>query len=198
MATNDFPLAVTELFKAKTRRELLRFLFGDTCELPFPGEEGYDNTWYTKKEFVDATEMSGESVRVHLDALQNFGILELKSEDAQIPHYRIADTDVIELLRSTDNGVELLCDLFEFSARQGMVAFFLDRADSEQSYSMNQIHKQGNVGRNAVSNHIDVLVEAEIVEPVEGKRGTEYQRTESDTIEFLETLNNVLAAQYQG
>lgn len=184
---------VIELFRTPARRQLVRVALSG------------DEEWLTKKDLAERVESSRESIRkqftdrdAQLHTMENMGIFEVRDPDANIPHYRPADTVVLQMLREYHDGTRYpLWELFQYTSRQDMVLFFLEAADPNRSYSKNEIHEQADVHYDSVTNHIDALVDASIVEPVEGKRGTEYQAVDSKTRRFVEALNRALVEQIE-
>jgi hypothetical protein len=173
-----------ELSKDQTRRELLNFAL-TTME---------DDTWYRKGEIVDSIAVGHESVRQKIGSLTDFGILVEKNSGAPIPHYRRANTDVVELLQDWDGYP--LTELFQGS--QDIIWFFIHQADSEKSYSQNEINQLSEAGDTAIRNNIDSLVSAGLITTVEGTRGTEYSLSnDAELQDFLLELNNRLYQQAQ-
>jgi hypothetical protein len=173
-----------ELSKDQTRRELLNFAL-TTME---------DDTWYRKGEIVDSIAVGHESVRQKISSLTDFGILVEKNSGAPIPHYRRANTDVVELLQDWDGYP--LTELFQGS--QDIIWFFIHQADSEKSYSQNEINQLSEAGDTAIRNNIDSLVSAGLITTVEGTRGTEYSLSnDAELQDFLLELNNRLYQQAQ-
>jgi hypothetical protein len=155
--------------------------------------------WYTKKELTKLLDVERESIRkpFHTDeetfTLVELGIYEVRDPDANIPHYRVARSPVMEMLQAyeTEGGYPL-DQLFEVRSTKALVLFFLEDADPDTSYSKNKLSKEIKIHYNSVSNNIDRLVEADIVRPVEGTRGTEYQFSDSMTTRFIYELNQQL------
>jgi len=186
--TPFYPPAI-ELFRSRTRRALVRHAIENTKS----------DTWSSKSDLATAIDTSRESVRKQFSSrggmftLVEMGIYDVSNPDADMPRYRVADSAVIDELRAyEDAGGYPLDELFEYSATQDMVLFFLEGADPETSYSQNAIHKEADVHYTSVQNHIDTLVDAEIVEPVEGTRATEYRYADSRTTRFILALNGLL------
>jgi hypothetical protein len=129
--------------------------------------------WVPKATIVDDLDCAGESVRKSLPVLIQFGLLDVNDPDVQIKHYRPADTTVMDILTTWDGYS--LTDLLEYTAAQNLVEFFLDRADPDESYSQTALQKQSDAGYQGITNHIDTLVKAGVVQEVKGTRSTEYQ-----------------------
>lgn len=177
-------LPVVELFADSTRRQIIDFALDSD-----PDE------WYRTGEITDHTDVSRESVRKALPPLVAYGILDVRDPEANIPHYRVAETPVVDLLHEW-TGYPLL-ELFHFTGAQKLVTFFLARADPDESYSQNAIQQQSPVGYDAVANHVDTLVDAGLVDAVDGTRSTEYRLDpESDIYAYLRTLNETIYETY--
>jgi hypothetical protein len=178
---------VIELFRTEARRGLVRLAL-DTD----------DDEWYTKRDLADAVGTSRESIRKQFThdgdfTLVDMGIYEVRDPDANIPHYRPADTSIMQLLREYEHsGGYPLDELFAYAATQDLVLFFLEDAAPDASYSKNQIQDEKGLHYNSVTNHIDTLIDADIVDAVDGARGTEFTRKESSTVAFLFELNQHL------
>lgn len=192
---SKYTLPIIQLFKSESRRGLLRFAL----------EEADPEIWYTKKDLSDIVGYSTESIRKNLGArdsqteefrpgpLVEFGVYDFKDSEAPIPHYRVAETEVIEMLRVFPGDLNTLFELMGLTARQKLVDFFLDQAESGVSYSQNELSKQSEASYQGVQRNIDFLVDVRIVEEVEGKRGAEYQRNdESELLQYMEVLNGLL------
>lgn len=187
-----YPPAI-ELFRTPARRALVRFALDA------------DDEWYTKQDLADAIPQSRESVRKQFReqfgiTLVEMGIFDIRDDDANIPHYRVADSTVMDLLRQYDTteGTYPLDELFDYTATQDLVLFFLEGADPKASYSRNGLTEEADVHYTSVMNHIETLVDAGIVEAVEGTRGTEYRRAQSEATEFLFALNQALVEYIEG
>ena len=197
-----YPLPLITLCATGTRRDILDALFTELDR----------DQYHRKADLADATGRSGESIRNNIGMLINFGIIETKSdpETTQIPHYRLADSEPVgvieeynDALEVTDTEgedvhvVELLTDLCGSTARQDLLAFFLDEADLEQSYSRYSLHDTVGIGYEASKEHLSVLVEYGILGTVEGSRSTEYTLVESPLVAFCYDLNSALAGAYE-
>lgn len=187
------PLPVLELLRPPSRRQITGFALGEMRD-----------DWHQPAEITDGIDVSGETLRKQADVLVEFGVLDLKSQDAQIPHYRLADSPVVSLLDSW-NGHELY-DLFKGKNRdkkQGngprkLVEFFLTQADPDESYSYNRVDEESGINYRTVSGHMSTLVDAGLVVEVEGKQDTEYQLDADSAIyEFLFELNEKIYHEYQ-
>jgi len=186
----NLTIAVTQLFETETQRRLI------DCAIA----EFDRNRWYRTGELAEAIDKSRNSVTsvVHssrgtVRPLVRFGIFEPKHEITQepnIPHYRIADSEVVELLDSWDGYP--LTDLFQYSGAQDLVSFFvLEGPDTEWSY--NQIQQNSPIGYQACSKHMETLVDAGLVTEHETPRGSKYQLdTDSKLYGFLGQLNNAI------
>jgi len=179
-------LPVIQVFKDKTRRELIAYSL----------RELDTDSWTKTGAFRENTSVGRESIRQKIGVLVAYGVLEVKNPDVNIPHYRLADTQVIDAIREWDGYP--LSELFAFKGRQSLVQFYLTKADPEQSYSMNGIARESSVKNATVSDHIDVLVDAGLVDAVEGTRSTEYQLDVGSSLyQYLHELNEVLYETYQ-
>lgn len=179
-------LPVIELFRDKARRQILTYFLHDV---------GHDQ-WVTKGEINDNVDVSRESVRQKLDALVLYGVAEVKDPNANIPHYRLATTPVVEILLEWDGYP--LAELLHFTGAQKLVRFFLTQAQSDQSYSYSAIQRKSDVGYQAASEHMDLLIEAGLVTEVDGVRSTEYMVDQSsDIYETLVELNEAVFTEYE-
>jgi DNA-binding transcriptional ArsR family regulator len=179
-------LPVIELYKDTTRREILQYAL----------DELNTDDWVRVGVITDNISVGRESVRKKIGSLVAFGVLDVKDPDVNIPHYRLADTQVVDVIRGWDGYP--LGDLFKTTGRQRIARFFLTKARPSESYSMNAISNESGVKNSTVSNHIDTLVDSGLVDAVEGSRGTEYTLNEdSDLNQYLRELNELLYATYQ-
>lgn len=192
---SKYTLPIIQLFKSESRRGLLRFAL----------TEADPEKWYTKTELSDIVGYSTESVRKNLGArdeqtgefrpgpLVEFGVYDFKNSDAPIPHYRVSDSEVMEMLSVFPGDINMLFELYSLTARQKLVDYFLDQAESGVSYSKNELSKKSEASYQGVQRNIDFLVDVGIVEEVEGTRATEFQRNdESELLEYMEVLNGLL------
>lgn len=192
---SKYTLPIIQLFKSESRRGLLRFAL----------QEADPDIWYTKSDLADIVGYSTESIRKNVGARESgteefrpgplieFGVFDFKDSNAPIPHYRVADTEVMEMLNVFPGDINTLFELMGLTARQKLVDFFLDHAESGTSYSKNELSKQSEASYQGVQRNIDYLVDVGIVEEVEGTRATEYQRNEdSELLKYLEVLNGLL------
>lgn len=179
-------LPVIELFADKTRCEIITYAL---TEMP-------TDEWVQYGTIVDNTTVGRESVRLNIDVVVAFGVLDVKNQDAPIRHYQLADTPVVDMLQSW-SGFDLT-ELFAYSGRKKLVDFLLTRADPDESYSQNAIARNSAAGNTSVSDHIDTVVASGLAREVEGSRGTEYQPArDSEIYDFLAELNEVLYKTYQ-
>lgn len=204
-----YDIHVVELFRTDTRRDIIQAVIAKTVERE--AFEYEDRQKFRKAELIEWTGRSGEAIRQELiyeedgpkAPLFSLGVLEVLDPDAHIRHFKLADTEVAEMLLLWPEGVVALCELFEKPARRNLVAWFLDQSDPEQSYSQNEIHEASGVGQQAISDHIEILVESDVVEGVEGEediagvRHTEYTLAPTEMVQYLNSLNELLIEEFQ-
>lgn len=179
-------LPVIELYKDTTRREILQYALTELDT----------EDWVRVGKITENISVGRESVRQKIGSLVAFGVLDVKDPDVNIPHYRLADTQVIEVIREW--GGYPLGDLFKTTGRQRIARFFLTKARPSESYSMNAISNESGVKNSTVSSHIDTLVDSGLVDAVEGSRGTEYTlNADGDLNQYLRELNELLYETYQ-
>jgi len=178
-------LAVIVLFSDKPRREVIDYFLTDVGD-----------GWVSKGEIDDNVDVSGEAVRTKIEPFMKYGVIEVRNSDANIPHYRLAETAVTDILRTWD-GYPLV-DLFEFRGAQKLVRFFLTEADPTKPYSFSSIDRDGSVGYHAASNNMETLVDAGLVEEVEGTRSTEYRLDNGSAMyQCLVELNDAVYHEYE-
>jgi hypothetical protein len=182
-ASFDGYLPVIELFRGKTRQTVVHYVAVNVHHKPF-----------RQADIVDQTKITQESFRKHREMLEELGVITCVTDESEnIPHYQPGDTDVIRVLRTW--GLKTPLTLFETTGSQALVEFFLTSADSETSYSISQIGREGGPGYDAVSGNISRLVNSRLVTEEAGSRGTEYRlNPESDTYRFILELNNTVHA----
>jgi hypothetical protein len=186
MNSTDFPLPVIELYNGSVRRDMVDWTIAHADS----------DEWVPKGDIVDDLDCAGESVRKSLPVLIQFGLLDVNDPDVQIKHYRPANTDVMDILTEWDGYP--LTDLLEYTATQNLVEFFLDRADPSESYTKTALQDQSDAGYQGINNHLDTLVEAGVVEEVEGNRSTEYQlNRDAEIVKTLYELNEALLHCYR-
>lgn len=175
--------AVIRLFKGKARCQLVAFAI----------TQADPEQWYRTGQLADHIGFSNEQTRKTLQALTAFGVFERHEEH---PKYRVAATEVVELLAAWDGYP--LWELFLYSGRRKLSDFFLTQAEDDESYSKNALSEKAGMNYKTVMDHIDALIEAGMVEEVEGNRGTEYKiDPESEIVEYCYLLNEYLAEQYK-
>lgn len=180
--TEKETLPVVDVFGNRTARAIIEYALTGMIE-----------DWTTQGDIVDAVGFSRQSVHENLGMLVAYGILDVRDADANFPHYRLADTPAVDAIR---NAPVNLADVFGYTARQGLVEFFLTAADPDASYSKNALADADAASRAAIIDHVDELVALGVIETVDGTRGTEYRLdTGGDVVEYLETLNTRLYEQ---
>jgi len=189
MSGSRHTLPVIELFRGTTRLELLE---GVLTELE-------DGEWYRTGELLDHLSVSRESFRTHMKPMVNFGVFEIRDPDVNIPHYRVADTEVVRLLREYHESDYMpLTKLLGNTPSRVLVEFFLTQADPERGYSRTKLQEITDAGYQGIKNNIGTLVEAGVLTELEGKRGTKYQVVmDSPVVRFLQELNEALYTYYQ-
>jgi DNA-binding transcriptional ArsR family regulator len=199
MNIHRFPLPLIEVFATQTRRDVLAYLVE---EAQADGAAGTERQWHTLGDIADGTTISRESLRKELSAENNvlylieLGLVAVKDPDANIRHYQLADTQSAQLLYENDHLLGPLSELLGYTVRQELVTFFLDQADPEAGYTQYALNEQTGISYEALRNHIDTLVEYEIVTAQEGTRSTEYQIADSPMVTFCYVLNDGLAEQF--
>lgn len=189
--TSEYEIAVTQLFKTETQRDVIEWGLA----------EAESDRWYKVRDIADAVgkskAMMNKLVQQNegdIGPLLRFGILEPKhiiGNMPNIPHYRIADSPVMDLLAEHTNDLELT-ELFGTTGAQRLVGFFLMDAGDRQ-LSKNKIRHEMGGGFETVANNIDRLVDSGLIVEVEGARGTEYTLdTDSDVYAVLGQLNNAV------
>lgn len=174
-------LPVIEMVRGQTRLKLVAGVLGELDE----------TEWYRSGQLADRLDTSQESLRKHLPPLVSFGCYEVRDPEAKIPHYRVADSPVVALLGEYhDSETPPLTELLDTTPIRVLTEFFLIRADPEQSYSRNKLQQITEAGFHGIKNNIDRLVEAGVLDTVEGTRGTEYRVVpDSPVVRFLMQLN---------
>lgn len=184
MTTVDVaPLAVTELFAAQTRRKLLVVFFNNPDE------------WFRKADLTEEIDASGESIRMNLGELLKFGIITVRDDTARIKHYQLADSDPVALIEETVD-MELLCELFAFTARQELVSFFIDQTEPDEWFTRYKLNDELGINYETLKKHLPVLVELGLLETQDGSRSTEYQLRDGPVAVILYELNEALAETY--
>jgi hypothetical protein len=187
--SNRETLPIIELFRGQTRLGLLELALHDLDR-----EE-----WYRTGEIVGQLPISSESLRKHILPLRSLEVFTVRDPDANIPHWKVADSEVIRLLDEYHESEHpSLLELLNNVPTRKLVEFFLTRANPEQSYSRNKLQQTTEAGFHGIKDNIDRLAEAGIVETVEGKRSMEYRLTPNEPIvRFLQQLNEALYQAYQ-
>jgi DNA-binding transcriptional ArsR family regulator len=199
MSTQRFPLPVIEAFATQTRRTVITFLVE---QAQADGSAGRQRQWHSLGEMADATGLSREALRQELSAgnqvlyLLELGLVTVRDPDANIRHYQLAQSPPAQLLYENDHVLSALAGLFEFTARQELVSFFLDEAGDE-AYTQYALNEELGISYEALDDHLDVLCELGIIEATEGSRSTEYQLAESPLTGFVLELNERLAEAFQ-
>lgn len=175
-------LPFVELFRTATRRQLIKFAI-----------EGMErDREYAKWEILDNVEIGDESVRKEMPNLIKFGVfVNTTGDKANIPHYKVAESDVISILSSWNAASWY--ELFGTKGCQKILVFFFTVADESHPYSMNQIHKEFDISYTTVSENIDTIADTDLVKAREGKQATRYQADrDTEIYDDLLRLNNVL------
>lgn len=184
---DDLRMAVTQLFETETQRHIIDYALNTIN----------DEQWYRTGTIADDV---GKSRNAVTDVIQRkegvigpmirFGVVEPKHNVMNmpnIPHYRKADSPVIDLLEQW-NGVSLT-ELFATTTAQQLFAFFALEG-SDEAYSVNQIRHIGPFGFNAVKQNIELLVDCGLVTEEDKPRTTAYRLdTDSEIYQFLGELN---------
>lgn len=182
-------LPAIELFRGKALRSTVEAALSELDS----------DEWYRTGEILEHIDTGRESIRPLLVGengdrhgdLVKYGILDVRNPEVKIPHYQVANSDVMEVLYEWDEMP--LPELFEYPGRQRLVNFFIAVADPDKTYSINRITQPTPLGYTAVNKHIDTLVHIELVEVVEGKRGDEYRiDTDSSIYTALRELNDTI------
>jgi hypothetical protein len=186
MALQDTDIVpVVELFHSKTYCEVLDYALDELSH----------DEWVPTRIIRENVDASRESLRKSLPPLVAYGVLDVKDPDAPIPHYRLAETPVVNRLQqwqSNTSSVDLL-NLFAYTGRGRLVEFFLTAADPDESYSLSAIADTGIVGYSSARDYIEDVVTVGLVEAVDGTRGTECQvDTNHPLYDFLTELNNAI------
>jgi len=183
-------IAILQLFKTGTQRRIIEYAL----------YEMDDKQWYRTGEISAKIDITHNVVA---DAIQpkegfigpmiRFGVIEPKHNPMtmpNIPHYRPADTVVMDLLSSWDGYP--LTELFESEMAQKLVPFFLFRGDNK-AWSVNQIRHEGSFSFSPVANQIGLLVECNLLTTEEKPRTTAYRlNTDSEIYQFFGQLNDAV------
>lgn len=188
---------VIELFRGEVRRKLLRLAI----------REGTNDewAWYNKSDLATICDVSQESIRTEMSngrrggkerpgLLVQFGIFEPRDPSGNTVHYRVSNSDVVKMLRASPIDPEQLIDLLASTARQRLMTFFFDHLD--ESFTKNGIVKKGGSSNDGVD-HIDELVDANIVDVDDDDGWTEYQLADTEVVEYLWALNGLLIQTYE-
>jgi hypothetical protein len=202
MVENPTVVPVVDLFYAKTRQKLVRFVV----------EEMGNDEELQKHDFMERARTKDEATRQAITVddgyLVRYNVLDVVDPDVAAPFYEKADSRVMELLQSwplTEEGredgdertpiLQLLdqrgkCRLFEF--------FVGGRCNPEKAYSKSELKDNGVGNHNTTRKYLPFFVEAGLVEEVEGKRATRYKKGTNEDLEaFLVELNEALYVAYQ-
>lgn len=178
---NRLTLPVTALFEGDTQPQLIEFAI----------TEANSDEWYRSGELADAIGATREGVRDPLKQLICFGVYDVKDPDVNIPQYSVANTPVIDALQSSN--IDQMFGLFETEGKRKLLDFFLTAADPDHAYSQNDVIDASTAGFDAVSDYIEDLADAGILDRVEGVRATRYQfDANSDLVEQITELNEVV------
>lgn len=181
--------AVTQLFETETQRRIINHALSEM------GDE------YVRTGSI--AEAIGKSRNAVADVVQpregvigpmiRFGILEPKHNPMKmpnIPHYKRADSRVIDLLEGWD-GMDLT-ELFGTTTAQQLTVWFLFEG-ADEAWSVNQIRHEGPFGFTAVKENIGLLVESGLLTEEETARTTVYRLdTDSEIYQFLGELNSAI------
>lgn len=178
---------VLKMFAGARRQEIIQFMLEQPA-----GEQ------FSKTDVVRKTGASSESVRQNLTLFTQFGLLDKPNPDVPHPRYECSDTPAMEILQSwhDEDGYPLV-KLFKSRGPRDLTKFVLNSADVNESYSMSEVHQKSGIHESTVSDNIDVLVDAGLLDTVSGKIATEYTKNpDSELVEYLPLLNDKLKQAY--
>ncbi len=146
-------------------------------------KEADPDTYYRKNTISEQSGVDPESVRKQLGSggvdglLDICGIVEISDRDAQMPRYRLAETAVVNQLRSLrEQGYAAndLRDFFGTAARRTLTEFTLVQADPTATYTRSGIENTLNISFETVDDNIDAYVEAGLIEAEDTGHSIEY------------------------
>lgn len=90
-----------------------------------------------------------------------------------------------------------ISELFATSTRRALVDFFLTQTEPGEQLNKSQIAERADVGRSAIYENLDVLVQLGVIEETGGEPITYYRTAETDAVAHLVAANAALVQSWE-